>query len=129
MTERIKKIAGLLGRNQWVEFAYLFGSRAKGVAGGRSDWDIAIYFHKDPYSLPGWTVFQLEAEISSTIGAEAQITVLNHISSPVFAFQIINDGIIIFDKSPESRILYETMALKHYHDWQYFLARHMHISA
>jgi len=123
-----------LGKCQWVEFAYLFGSRAKqsqtgGAVGARSDWDIATYWSCDPDKLPGWAVFQLEAEISSTIGAEAQISVLNHISSPVFAFQVINDGIIIFDKNTESRVLYETKALRYYHDWQYFLTRHMHFSA
>jgi len=69
---KTKNIAGILKKSGLVEFAYLFGSRAKGRAGTRSDWDIAVYFKKDPRGLPDWTLFYMEAEISRIVGGEAQ---------------------------------------------------------
>lgn len=125
MTHHIEKITRILKVNPIVEFAYLFGSRAKGITGERSDWDIAIYFKKDPKNLPEWTVFYLEAEISREIGEEVQIIALNNLDSPVFLFQIINDGLLLTDNNPEKRILFESQALIKYHDWQYFLKRQM----
>ena len=125
MNQKIEKIKGILRANSSVEFAYLFGSRAKGIADKRSDWDIAIYFRKDPQKLSKWTVFSLEAELSKEIGNEVQITVLNNLDSPVFLFQIINDGLLLIDRNPEKRILFEAQALTKYHDWQYFLRRQM----
>lgn len=47
------------------------------------------------------------------------------IDSPVFLFQIIKDGLLLVDNNTEKRILYETQVLIKYHDWQYFLRRHM----
>ncbi len=122
---RIKKIRKILGANPNIEFAYLFGSQARGVAGERSDWDIAIYFKKDAKKLPRWTVFYLEAEISKEIGSEVQITALNDVDSPLFLFQIISVGVVLIDSDSSKRILFEAETLKHYHDWQYFLKRQM----
>jgi predicted nucleotidyltransferase len=125
MTGNIEKITKVLKCKPFLCFAYLFGSRIKGNADKRSDWDIAIYFKKYPKRLAKWTVFYLEAEISREIGEEVQITVLNNLDSPVFLFQIINDGLLLIDNDPEKRILFETQALKKYHDWNYFLKRQM----
>ncbi len=120
--ERIKKV---LEANLFVEFAYLFGSRARAMATERSDWDIAIYLKKDPRRLPPWTVFTIEAEISRAIGEEAQVIVLNAIDSPVFLFQVINEGILLIDRNVERRVLFEARVLRNYHDWKFFLKRQM----
>ncbi|MEW6410214.1 MAG: nucleotidyltransferase domain-containing protein [Nitrospirota bacterium] len=125
MINKKEKITNILKRNPVVEFAYLFGSRVKGISDERSDWDIAIYFKKDPIKLPQWAIFYLEAEISKEIGNEVQITALNNLDLPVFLFQIISDGLLLIDKYPEKRILFETGVLRRYHDWQYFLKRQM----
>lgn len=64
MPDKTQKVIAVLKKNPLVEFAYLFGSRAKGLAVKKSDWDIAIYFRKAPDKLPAWTEFYLEAEIA-----------------------------------------------------------------
>ncbi|MCL4457401.1 MAG: nucleotidyltransferase domain-containing protein [Nitrospirae bacterium] len=125
MKEQIEKIKRLLKSNPYIEFAYLFGSQAKGLADYRSDWDIAVYFNKDPKKLPAWTVFSLEAEISRELSKEAQIITLNGLDSPVLIFQIIKDGILLVDNDPERRIVFEAQALSKYHDYQYYLKRQM----
>jgi predicted nucleotidyltransferase len=125
MIDQIKRVKKLLKSNPAVEFAYLFWSQVKGTADERSDWDIAIFFKKDPQKLPRWSLFYLESEISGEVGKEVQITALNNLDLPVFLFQIINHGILIADKNTEKRILFEARALSKYHDWHYFLRRHM----
>lgn len=64
------------------------------------------------------------AEIALDI-KEVQIIALNNLDLPVFLFQVINNGILLTDKNTEKRILFEAMVLSKYHDWQYFLRRHM----
>lgn len=125
MPDKRQKIIAVLKKNHLVEFAYLFGSRAKGLAVKKSDWDIAIYFRKAPDKLPAWTEFYLEAEIAGEIGDEVQVVALNKLDSPVFLFQIVNDGVLLIENSAEKRQLYEAMVLGKYHDWQYYLKRHM----
>lgn len=121
----ILKASEIIRVNPLVDFAYLFGSRAKNTAGERSDWDIAVHFNKDPQKLPRWTAFYLEAEISREIGGEVQITVLNSLDSPVFLFQIISDGLLLADNDTGKRIIFEANVLKWYHDWNYILKRQM----
>jgi predicted nucleotidyltransferase len=125
MSIKVENIARILKNKPSIDFAYLFGSRAKGTADKRSDWDIAVYFKKYPHSLEKWTVFYLEAEIAKDIGEEVQVTVLNKLDSPVFLFQIINEGVLLADNNSERRILFEAHVLKIYHDWNYFLKRQM----
>jgi uncharacterized protein len=127
MTDNIKRVKRILKMNSGIEFAYLFGSQAQGTADERSDWDIAVFFKKDPQKLPRWTLFYLESEISREIGKEVHIISLNNLDSPVFLFQIINNGLLLVDKNTEKRILFEAQVLSKYHDWNYFLRRHMGI--
>jgi len=125
MTDKRKKISKILKGNPAIDFAYLFGSRVKALAGKRSDWDVAIYFKKELENLPPWTVFYLEAEMAREIGEEVQITVLNNLDAPVLLFQIISNGLLLVDNNPERRVLFEAHVLKKYHDWHYFLRRQM----
>lgn len=128
MIGTMKTIAKFLRENTFVEFAYLFGSQARGTADERSDWDIAVHFTKHPEKLPRWTTFYLEAEISRKIGKEVQIISLNNLDSPVLLFQIIKSGVLLADKNTEKRILFESHVLSRYCDWQYFHRRHVVIS-
>ncbi len=121
----ILKISEIIKAKPFVDFAYLFGSRAKNTASEKSDWDIAIHFNKYFKKLPKWTSFYLEAEISKEVGNEVQIIVLDDIYSPTFLFQIINEGLLIVDNNAKKRIIFEANILKRYHDWNYILRRQM----
>ena len=125
MNDSLRKIKKILKKKPAVEWAYLFGSRAKNTANQESDWDIAVRFKKDPNSLASWSIFYLEAELSREIKKEVQIIPLNGLDSPVFLYEILRDGIPLVDKNPESRILFEARSLGRYHDWKYFLNRQM----
>lgn len=122
MEDRIDRIRQVLEKNRLIVFAYLFGSRARGLAGIKSDWDVAVYF--DVKALKDWSRFWLEAEIEREIKEEVQITVLNVIEEPVFAFEVIREGIVLVDRNPEERTLFEARVLRWYQDWNYYLKRH-----
>ncbi len=123
MKKPLYKIKQILEENKLVVFCYLFGSRAKGLAGVKSDWDIAVYF--DMKGLKDWSRFWLEAEIERGIKEDVQVTVLNIIEYPVLAFEIISEGTVIVDRNTEARTLFEASMLRWFHDWNYFLKRHM----
>ncbi|MDI6754290.1 MAG: nucleotidyltransferase domain-containing protein [Thermodesulfobacteriota bacterium] len=125
MTESTQKITKILKQNRQIEFAYLFGSRVKNTAGKKSDWDIAVFFKKNPEHLPAWYIFRLEAEIAREINENVQITALNNLHSPIFLFQIIHDGWLLIDHKPEVRVIFEAGVLRKYHYWSYFLKRQM----
>jgi len=121
----LRTIKHVLAREPSIEFAYLFGSRAIGTAGSRSDWDIAVYYGKSRKISP-WRRFYLEAELSRELGAEAQVIELNSLESPLLLFEVVNTGIPVTDRKPASRIIFEARVLSLYHDWRYFQDRVIH---
>ena len=125
MEKEIKLLTKALSKRSHITFAYLFGSKVKGYANETSDWDIAIYFKEPLRKNNHWPAFELEAELSRAIGDTVQITVLNNPLPPVFAFQILKDGIVLLDRDPNLRMDFENRTMRHYYDWQYFLKRQM----
>ena len=121
------QIRTILSQNQWVSFAYLFGSRAQGKAGSRSDWDIAVYITDAELERnPVWQKINLEEEISLALKTEnIQDVILNGLDAPLFAFNIISKGIVLADKNQESRVTFECNTRRRFHDWQYYLDRHV----
>ena len=115
-------ITDILRKNRTIEFAYLFGSRATGLAHDGSDWDIAVYY-REKRKTSRWKRFYLEAELSRTLGGEVQIAVLNDLSSSLFTFEIISKGILLIDRHVGRRAVFEARALAAYHDWQYYQNR------
>lgn len=123
MKKEKKAITEILSKKSDILFGYLFGSKVKGYANERSDWDIAVYFDKSIKQNGRWPAFDLEAEISRTVGATVQVTVLNGPLSPIFGFEILKDGILLIDREPDLRMDFENRIMRSYHDWQYFLKR------
>gem|GEM_PF-875161 len=115
-------ITDVLRKDKTIEFAYLFGSRATGGAAEGSDWDVAVFYRNDR-KVSRWRRFYLEAKLSRMLGAEVQVTVLNDLGSPLFPFEIISKGILLIDRNPERRLVFETREIAAYHDWQYFQNR------
>ena len=125
MKKEIKAITQILNNRSDILFGYLFGSKAKGYANERSDWDIAVYFREPINPNRRWPEFELEAELSRAVGATVQVIVLNTPLTPVFGFEIMKDGNVLIDRNPNLRAEFENRILRQYYDWQYFLKRQM----
>ncbi len=123
MKEDERRLVEVIQGQSTVILAYLFGSKATGHANERSDWDIAVYF-REP--LEGrWPAFELEAELSRAVGATVQVIALNTPLSPVLGFEIVSKGRVLVDRDESLRMVFENRTLSRYHDWQYFLKRHI----
>ena len=125
--DSLQNIKDALYRNPLVSFSYLFGSRASNKSGNMSDWDIAVYLNDDKMeNNPVWQKIGLENELSSALKTDKiQVAVLNNLDAPLLAFNIVKDGILLTDKDTELRIGYECATLRRFHDWRYYLDRHM----
>lgn len=123
----IHQLRTILSQNQLVAFSYFFGSRAQGKAGSRSDWDIAVYIADAALERnPVWQKIKIEDEISLALKTDnIQVVILNAIDAPLFSFTIISKGILLTDKNRELRETFECNTLRRFHDWQYYLDRHL----
>lgn len=125
MKEDIKLLIEALDARSSVTFAYLFGSKVKGYANEKSDWDIAVYFSEPLEKVGRWPAFELEAELSRAVGSTVQVIVLNVLSHPILGFQIVSSGVVLLDRDENLRMDFENRTLRQYYDWQYFLKRQM----
>lgn len=99
-----------------VVAAYLFGSVARNQASHLSDVDIALLL--DPDLDPEVSVerqLQLMVALDDFADREVQITLLNQ-ASPMLAYQVVKDGILLYERDRAERIAFEIHTLKIYFD-------------
>ena len=103
--------------------AYLFGSRARGSAGNRSDADVAILFAQDPPRTFEGLPLGLEAELERRLGLPVQVVTLNHAYADLI-HRVLRDGLLLLDRDPSRRIQFEVRARNEYFDLQPILRRY-----
>ncbi len=123
----IEAIVKILADNPLVCFAYLFGSRAKGEHGPRSDWDIAVYITPELLEKnPVWQKFRIEDKLAVILNTDAvEVVVVNRLDDPLLGFEIISRGQMLVCKDEEARITYEVNTLRRYQDWRHFQRRYV----
>jgi len=91
-TELCQKLETLLGADERVAFAYLFGSRAVGLARADSDVDLALsYAH--PLSL--WEALKLQEELAEALALPVQVVSLNDELHLRLVQSILAQGIVV----------------------------------
>lgn len=123
MKSNVEKIKDYLEHAPSLEFAYLFGSRAKNNAISRSDWDLGIYFKKANLETNFWHDFMVQAELSLLLKSEVQIITLNNRLSPLLGFEIVKHGRVLVSKNKDAILDYENRILRRYFDWDSFSKR------
>ena len=109
-------------RKEPVEFAYLFGSLATGTATQQSDADIAVFISdtlskEERFSLR----LKLIGAISRILKRRVDVVVLNDLTSLFFKYIIIQEGVMIYEKSGGRRADFENRILSLYFDFRPFL--------
>lgn len=106
----------LLNETIKVEFAYLFGSIARGASGSLSDIDLGVYLSQKPSLEQELGLHLFLSRELKTDGID--LLVLNTAKNIVLMDEIVKEGIIVYEKNPslreffELRILHEAIDFK-----------------
>ena len=103
--------------------AYLFGSAATGHLHAESDLDVAVLFTDRP--TPAERIrrrLQLMALLEPLTSFPLQIVTLDD-ASPLLAYAVMRDGIILYERDRAARVAFEVRAMKLYFDVQPMLER------
>src|SRR3989344_5700479 len=124
MVPNMKKVEQIL-TEAGVILGYLFGSRATGNARADSDYDIAIYLpNKLSASERFDTRLKLSEQLTSALGATADVTILNDTRSVLLRYSIISEGKIIINTDDDVRVTLESRILSDYFDFEPFLTEY-----
>lgn len=107
----------IFSANKNILLAYLIGSFSRGEE--RKDSDIDIVLIMD--SIKELNYGKISSQISDALhtdNVDVRIIIPKE-TDPLFLFQIVKDGKIIYQKTPNSRLQFETYALKVYYDTQH----------
>lgn len=118
--EKIREIA----EKYQLKLVYLFGSQVTGKTGPLSDYDFAVYLdEKDPKKRFDVRL-KLISEVSEIFKTDkVDICVLNDIEGPELKYNIIKEGIVIFEKEP-FKIIVEPKIITEYIDFHSSLLRY-----
>ena len=100
-----------------VKLAYLFGSRATGDIGPRSDYDFAVYFDGiDCPSAPDQQLSLIVALQRALNTDEIDLVVLNNTDAPELKYDIVTKGIRLYEVEPY-HVLVEPRIWNEYFDF------------
>ena len=101
-----------------ILFAYLYGSYARGFVHPFSDLDIAIYIEKIPCDEYLELELSLSLEIDKKIGngVTSEVRIMNTLPL-VITGNIITEGVLIFSRSENIRVDFETSIRNAYFDF------------
>lgn len=94
---------------------YLFGSVARGVAGPRSDLDVAVLFDDDPPRTLEGLQTELGERLQEAIGRPVDLVVLNHAPADLI-HRVLRDSVLINEENPTLRVAFEVRSRNEYFD-------------
>lgn len=111
ISEQFKeKIIGFLSRKVNPSIIYLFGSYAQNTENPNSDVDLA--FLSDD-GLSEKDRFFLAQELASDLNKDVDLIDLST-ATDVLAFQVLKNGIVLYESNPSIRAYYELKVMKKY---------------
>lgn len=113
----VPRLTAALGAEADVVFAYLFGSRATGTAGPRSDVDIAVYVRDgvDPFE----TGLRLTGVVERALGTDAVDLVVLNAAPLSLSGRILTTRRVLVDNHPHQRHLYESLTARQFVDFRF----------
>lgn len=122
--QQIKRLAGKFG----IKYLYLFGSQARGQVKPLSDFDFAIKFDKKIVKNTFKAKLKLMSELSNILKFENVEVVDIEQANPILAFNIIKDGLVIYDRVKKERVMDRVKIMQVYYDRLYYYNRHFKIT-
>lgn len=119
----LKKLKKVFEAEPKVRLAYFFGSAATGEKGPLGDYDFAVYFGERNKRQNFGVQSRLIASLSRALDTDkVDVAVLDNIDSPEFKYNVIKDGIIVFEREP-ARVFLEPRILNEYFDFRSVLLK------
>lgn len=94
--EKENRLAGILQKNN-VIFAALFGSRAKGTATRKSDYDILVEFDSS-ISIPLSRFIRIKDNIEQIAKSNVDIVTVGGLGQKQFRNEVLNTMKVLYDK-------------------------------
>lgn len=86
-----------------VRFVYLFGSRARGTGGARSDIDLAVARASEPDLMAD---ARLHDALAAALGTDA-VDVLLLLRAPLWLqFRVVGEGVVLYSRDERERIAF-----------------------
>jgi predicted nucleotidyltransferase len=113
---QISIIGNLLLENKEVAWAYLFGSRARGMSKPGSDWDIALWL--SPESAPDRlsTCLAIQAALMESLKTSVDVVDLRG-ATLLLLREVLKRRLVLVDREPLARGRWELKTLGEYFDW------------
>lgn len=118
LKNEIEKFLYDINKKYQIDFAYLFGSIAKGKERNDSDIDIAIKF-KDNYSDIEDIIIRGEMIDNGKKYFDREIDIVSLNKAPILLkYEVVKAGIVI--KDSDNRASFESLVLREYFDFKYY---------
>lgn len=118
------RILKILKHYPEIGLFYLFGSRARGDAGPRSDYDFAIYVDSKDRRKVFSMKLRLREELAKALKTDAvDVVLLNPGQAPELQYEIVQQGKLLFEREP-FKVLVEPKILNAYFDFHMMISRH-----
>ena len=114
----IKDLHNILDQLDEVEFAYLFGSRARADERKDSDIDIAVYLKKEKNDFD--TKLKVHHFLEKNLHISVDLVILNEIKNFNLLENIFEEGILIKDSKDDSRLMFELYKEHEIKDYKVF---------
>lgn len=100
-----------------LDLVVLFGSRAKGTATERSDWDLAVGI--DPGSHDPLRLFSLDPELARALGCSSDAVDVVDLARASYLLQrvVAEDGQLLFERQPGLFATFCSRAKRQWADW------------
>lgn len=113
----VEVLKDFFSKEEEVLFCYLFGSFACQNFNSKSDVDVAVFLDEEKNKDFFKTRLGLIANLSKLLKKEADVIVLNDVSSVFFKYVILKEGKLIFARDAEEMINFELKATRDYYDF------------
>lgn len=94
---------------------YLFGSAARGLAGSRSDIDVAVLFRDAPPATLDGVPAELLDALEQATDTRVDLVVLNAAPADL-VHRVLRDGLLVFEADRSARVRFEVAARNEYFD-------------
>jgi len=112
----IGRISSVLQQNEYILFAYIYGSFASNKE--FNDIDVGIFISDENMKSPLQMELDMEGELEDKIKTPVDVRIINH--APLsFIYNVLKSGFVAVDKDISLRSDFEGLIFKKYFDFQY----------